>query len=151
MWAFAIHRTLKIFTFKSSSLEPLNQIKPNLTVMILGRFLFIVVSASLALRSRWLPSLKISTNKIDHHDITDILLKMVLNIITLTLTTASTIYHYSWQYILMDKLVLDTCTLLHTSNCSMILQKYVSFREPDTKKEEFFCRNCSLCFSWSTH
>jgi hypothetical protein len=56
----------KIFSFKSSPLKPLNQIKPNLAGMVPGWFPFKNVSDSPALHSRWLLLLKIEISSIVH-------------------------------------------------------------------------------------
>jgi hypothetical protein len=47
-------RPSKAFTFKSSPLKPLNQIKPNLAGMVFGWSLFKIVSDGPTLHSRWL-------------------------------------------------------------------------------------------------
>jgi hypothetical protein len=49
-------------TFKSSSLKPLNQIKPNLAGMVPGWVPYKIVSDSPALHSRWLLLLKKNRN-----------------------------------------------------------------------------------------
>jgi hypothetical protein len=49
-------------SFKSSSLKPLNQIKPNLAGMVPGWVPYKIVSDSPALHSRWLLLLKKNRN-----------------------------------------------------------------------------------------
>ena len=53
-----------------------------------------------------------STNKTDHHDITEILLKMALNTITLTLTS-STIIKLTWRLTLFIHIYFVIMCLLH--------------------------------------
>ena len=68
MWAFAItwHPSYVVnFTFKSSPLKPLNQIKPNLAGMVPGWVPFQIVSHSPALHSRWLLLLKIEISLVN--------------------------------------------------------------------------------------
>ena len=64
--ASVIHRTWSTFTFKSSHLKTLNQIKANMAGMVLGWIPFKVLSNSLALHSRWLLLLKIEISWIVH-------------------------------------------------------------------------------------
>ena len=66
LWNFSFSRFIPIMqirhkkiTFKSSPLKPLNQIKPNLTGMVLWWVPFKIVSVSTVLYPRWPPLLKI--------------------------------------------------------------------------------------------
>ena len=57
--SLGIRRTSQTFTFKSSSLKPLNQIKPNLAGMGFMRPTFKIMSDSPTLHSKWLLLIKI--------------------------------------------------------------------------------------------
>jgi hypothetical protein len=57
------------FTFKSSHLKPLNEIKPNLAGMVPGWVPYKIVSDSPALYSRWLLLLKIEISSIVQLDV----------------------------------------------------------------------------------
>jgi hypothetical protein len=64
--ASVVVRPSYTFTFESSPLKPLNQIKPNLAGMVLGWVPFKNVSDRPALHSRWLLVLKIEISSIVH-------------------------------------------------------------------------------------
>jgi hypothetical protein len=64
--SLGIRRTSYTFTFKSSPLKPLNQIKPNLAGMVPWWIPFKIVSDSSAFHSRWLLLLKIEISSIVH-------------------------------------------------------------------------------------